>query len=196
MLNNNIIKSGPTTKVIVGVSFISIVALAGYNWVVSPQITYLQAAEQYRVVIDGAGAKSSIILQNVERKRVELEKLQKEVSGLENSFFTFEKAREFFSDIEPVAVQHNCTIESSDFLPSESKESDDVSNVAARRVKIVLSGNYKNITKFLEKIKDYPQRVELSDLLIERTDEINGDLSCQVNISVYVIEDKETINNE
>ena len=196
MLNNNIIRSGPTTRVIIAVSFISIVALAAYNWVISPQITYLHAAEQYRSIITGGGVRSTIILKNIEKKLVELEKLQQDVSGLENSFFTFEEAREFFSDIEPVAVQHNCTIKSSDFMPSVSKKSGDVSDVTLSQAKIILSGNYKNIMKFLEKIRDYPQRIVVSNLLIERSNKINNDLNCQVSITVYVIEDKETMTHE
>ncbi len=196
MLNNNIIRSGPTTKVIVAVSFISIMALAAYNWVIVPQIAYLNAAEQYKSIVGGAGAKSTIIQNNIERKLVEIEKLQQDVSRLENSFFTFEKAREFFSDIEPVAVQHNCAVESSDFMPSVSKKSGDVSDVTLSRAKIMLSGNYKNIMKFLEKIRDYPQRIGISNLLIERSDKINNDLNCQVTITIYVIEDKEAITHE
>lgn len=196
MLNNNIIRSGPATRVIIAVSFVSIVALAAYNWVISPQITYLHAAEQYKSIIAGDGARSTVILKNVEKKLVELEKLQQDISGLENSFFTFEKAMEFFSDIEPIAVQHNCTVESSDFIPSVSKKSGDVSDVTLSRARIMLSGNYKNIMKFLEKIRDYPQRIVVSNLLIERGNKINNDLNCQVSITIYVIEDKETITHE
>ena len=196
MLNSNIVKSGPTTKVIVAVSFVSIVALAAYNWVISPQIAYLNAAEQYKSIVGGAGAKSTIIQKNVERKLAEVEKLQQDISRLENSFFTFEKAREFFSDIEPVAVQYNCTVESSDFMPSVSKKNDGLSDVTLNRAKVMLSGNYKNIMKFLEKIRDYPQRIVISNLLIERSDKVNNDLNCQVNITIYVIEDKEAITYE
>ena len=196
MLINNTIRSGPATKVVIAVSFVAIVALAAYNWVVSPQITYLHAAEQYKSIIEGAGAKIAAILKNVEEKLVELEKLQQDVSGLENSFFTFEKAREFFSDIEPVAVQHNCAVKSSDFIPSVSKKSGDVSDVTLSRAKIMLSGNYKNIMNFLGKIRDYPQRIVISNLLIERSNKINNDLNCRVNITIYVIEDKETITHE
>ncbi len=196
MLNNNITGSVPATKVFVAVSFVAIVAFAAYNWAISPQIAYLNAAEQYKSIVGGAGAKSTIIQKNIERKLVEIEKLQQDVSRLENSFFTFEKAREFFSDIEPVAVQHNCTIKSSDFMPSVSKKSGDVSDVTLSQAKIILSGNYKNIMKFLEKIRDYPQRIVVSNLLIERSNKINNDLNCQVSITVYVIEDKETVTHE
>jgi Tfp pilus assembly protein PilO len=196
MLINDTIRSGPATKVIISVSFVAIVALAAYNWVISPQITYLHAAEQYKSIVEGAGAKSAVILKNVEKKLVELEKLQQDVSGLENNFFTFEKAREFFSDIEPVAVQHNCAVESSDFMLSVSKKSGDVSDVTLSRAKVTLSGNYKNIMKFLEKIRDYPQRIVISNLLIERSDKINNDLNCQVTITIYVIEDKEAMTHE
>lgn len=196
MLINDTIKSGPATKVIIAVSFVTIVALAAYNWVISPQITYLHAAEQYRSIIESAGAKSAVILKNVEKKLVELKKLQQDVSGLENSFFTFEKAREFFSDIEPVAVQHNCAVESSDFMPSVSKKSGDVSDVTLSRAEITLSGNYKNIMNFLEKIRDYPQRIVISNLLIGRSNKINNDLNCQITITIYVIEDKETMTHE
>jgi len=197
MLNNNIIRTGPATKVIIAVSFVAIVALAAYNWVISPQITYLHAAEQYKSIVGGDGAaKSAVIRKNIEKKLVEVEKLQQDVSGLENSFFASEKAREFFSDVEPVAVQHNCTIESSDFMPSVSKKSDDISDVTLSRAKFIMSGNYENIMKFLEKIRDYPQRIVISGLLIERSNKINDDLNCQVNITVYVAEDKEAITHE
>jgi len=196
MLIKKTLKSGPTTKVIISVSTVAIVALITYNWVISPQITYLQAAEKYKLIVGSAGKKTVVINNNIQVKKEELKTLRLEVSKLQNSFFTPEKAREFFSDIEPLAVQHKCNVESLSFMPPESKETEDAIDVTLNRAKIILSGHYGNIMKFLAKIRDYPQRIIVGNLLIENSRFETGELNCQINITIYVIEDREAITNE
>ena len=45
MLMDKFIKSSPSSKIFVSVSTIAIVTLTTYGWIVSPQISYLHAAQ-------------------------------------------------------------------------------------------------------------------------------------------------------
>jgi Tfp pilus assembly protein PilO len=196
MLIEKTLKSSPATKVIVAVSIIAIVAFVTYNWVVSPQITYLQAAKKYKMIVGSAGEKTTVINNNIMEKQKELDTLRQDVAKLQNSFFSAEKAREFFSDLEPIAVQHKCNVESLTFLPPESKETEDTVNVTLNHANIVLTGQYKDIMEFIVKIRDYPQRIVIGNLLIESSRFATGELNCQINITIYTIEDKESITHE
>lgn len=196
MLIDKALKSSPSTKVIIAVSVIAIVGFATYNWVVSPQVTYLHAAEKYKVIVGSAGEKTTVINNNIKEKQKELDSLRQDVSRLENSFFSNEKAREFFSDLEPIAVQHKCNVESLTFMPPETKETEDSVNVTLNYAKIILTGRYKDIMEFIVKIRDYPQRIVIGNLLIESARFMTGELNCQINITIYTIEDKESITHE
>ncbi len=191
MLINNTIRSGPTTKVMIAVSFIAIVALAAYNWVISPQITYLHAAEQYKSIVGGAGAKSTIIQKNIERKLVEIEKLQQDVSRLENSFFTFEKAREFFSDIQAMAEQTNCVIYSLNFSPTDTVidtgKSEISSHITANRAVFSVGGRYKDIAALINKLQNRSKQVWIDSISIEPVDRNSELLKCDMSIAIYVI---------
>ena len=111
MLTDKIVKSSSTSKFIVSVSFVAIVTLATYNWIVSPQTRYLHAARQYQMIVGNAGKKTAFFKSQIAVKEVEIKDLEEEIAKIQNSFFPPEKATEFFLDIEPIALQCNCNVD-------------------------------------------------------------------------------------
>ena len=198
MIGEKVLKSGPTSKVVIAVSSIAIAGLAAFNWFVSPQMAYLHATEKYETMIGSAGEKGVMITNGISSKETELNKLRLEVSRLRNSLFTVEKSREFFSDLEPISLQNGCSIESLTFLPPESRGQGGLSNVIRNQAKLSLIGRYENVIKFLEKIRAYPQRISISNFIIQTSRYDINELICQMSITIYVIEDedKENENNE
>ena len=125
MPNNKIGKTSPGSRVLLAASVILIVGYGIYNWTVSPQTSYLQAARLYETMVANAGERTEMIKKQVGTKETEIVMLQREFSESRDSFFTAATAREFFSDLEPISLQCNCSIESLNFttaVPVSAKE--------------------------------------------------------------------------
>lgn len=195
-----VVKTSPGIKLFVCVSMIVIVSFATYNWIVSPQISYLKAAERYEWMTGNAGQKGTIIEKGVESKQQELGVLKAEIDQIQDSFFTEEKAREFFSDLEPISLQSNCGIDTLTFLPPETigseTDSEHTTSIILKCAEISLTGQYENIIKFLKKLSSYSQRVSIGDLLIQSDHFGQQELTCYMTVTIYLIEDKEKANNE
>ena len=199
MLTDKIVKCSSTSKIIVSVSFVGIVTLAAYNWIVSPQTGYLHAAKQYERMVGDAGKKTEFIKKQIATKQVELEKLHGEIAQIQNSFFSGEKAREFFMDIEPLSLQCNCNVVSLTFMADETRRNRDAesdSPIVLKRASVDITGRYEDIMKFLAKLRDYTHRICINDLCIESSQPDVDKLNCGLIITIYVVEDKEIITDE
>lgn len=200
MVMEKVVKASPSVKLFVCVSVVAIVAFATYNWIVSPQISHLKAAERYETMAGNAGQRGTTIKKGIDAKQQELTGLEVEIDQIQNSFFTEEKAREFFSDLEPLSLQSDCNIDTLSFLPAESIRSKEVSeytsDIIVKRAEINLRGNYENIITFLKKLSHYSQRVSIGDMLIQSEHFGHQELACQMTVTIYLIEDKEKDNHE
>ena len=199
MLTDKIVKCSSTSKIIVSVSFVAIITLATYNWIVSPQTGYLHAARQYERIVGNAGKKTTFIKEQIATKEVEIEKLQRETAEIQNSFFPPQKATEFFMDIEPLSLQCNCNVDSLTFMADETRQGmnkGESSPVILRSAIIEITGAYEDLMKFLGRLGGYPQRISVNDLRIEPGPRDSDKLSCGMTITIYVVEDKEIITDE
>ena len=200
MLTEQIIKSSPTSKVAVSVCLVAIVGLATYNWIVSPQTSYLYAARQYEKMVDNAGKKTQIIKNQIKVKEIELEKLTSQITEMENRFFKAESAKEFFLSLEPLALSCGCSIDSLTFITDNAVSKDDDENkdtgISTKHSAVSVTGDYENLVTFLRKLNEYDQRVSVRDLCIESNSNSNEELACDMVVTIYVAEDKETVNND
>lgn len=202
MLMDKLIKSSPSSKIFVSVSTIAIVTLATYSWVVSPQISYLHAAQQYKVIAHSTAQKATSIEDHVRKRKAELAGLHQEIDEIRDSFFTSDKAKEFFSDLELIALQCGCNISSLTFRSAGAVAAyggggrEYFPSVALKRAEIILTGQYDGIIKFLEKLSAYQERISVGSLLIKVSPNNIEELICSMTITIYLIEDKETISNE
>ena len=199
MLTDKIIKCSSTSKFVISVSFVGIVTLATYNWIVSPQTRYLHAARQYKTMVGNAGKKTAFIKDQIAVKEIEIEKLQSEIARIQNSFFSPQKATEFFMDLEPIALQCGCNVVSLTFMADETHrgtEKKQSSPVILKRARLDITGEYENLMKFLGRLGNYPQRVSINDLCVESNHPGNDNLNCGMTITIYVVEDKEIMTDE
>ena len=200
MLMESIIKTSPRSKIFVCVSMIVILFIAMFDWIVAPQISYLKAAERYSWMVDNASQRSSSIIANIEEKSKELEELRAEVDQIQNSFFTEEKASEFFSDLEPICLLSDCIIESLTFMPPEKVATEEnelyTTSITLKRAKVSFAGNYENIIKFHKKLSEYSQQVSVEKLTIESNQYSDELLSVVITLKIYQVNDKEIISDE
>jgi hypothetical protein len=200
MAKSKVLKLNPTSKVLVSLSSIMIAAMAAYNWTVGPQTSYLRAAHLYEVMVGDAGQMTRVIKTQLGAKTQTVKNLNAEVGQIQDSFFTPKQANEFFLDLEPIAHQCDCTVDKLVFLASESVAykggQDDSCSINVKRSAISFTGVYPNIIKFLQRLSNYSQRIVINDLHIESNDLIDGELSCQMTIAIYLIEDKEFKGDE
>jgi Tfp pilus assembly protein PilO len=200
MLTDKLIKSSPSSKIFISVSTIAIVTLATYSWVVSPQIGYLHAAQQYKVIARSTAQKAKSIEGHIQKRKAELAGLHQEIDGIRGSFFTPAKAKGFFSDLDLTALQYDCNIGSLTFRSAgtvaayEGREY--FPSVTLKRAEITLTGQYDGIIKFLEKLSSYQERISVGSLLIKVSPNNAEELICSMTVTIYLIEDKETISNE
>jgi len=199
MLIEKVAKSSRETRIIVSLSTIAIVAIATYNWIVSPQTNCLYAAKQYEVMVDNAGKKSTVIKNRTHVRKIEIEKLSEEIKKTQDSFFSPGKAKEFFFDLDLVSRQCKCSIDSLNFIepkitnPEEEKPQ---GGVTSKNAIISISGKYGNIVEFFRKLGAYSQRISVNNLVIENAGRQNEDVICYMTITIYLIDDKEKLSDE
>jgi len=200
MLMESITKTSPKSKIVVCVSMISILAIVMFDWVVSPQISYLKAAERYDWMVDKASRRSSSIIENLEVKSKELEELKAEVEQIQNGFFSEKKAKEFFSDLEPICLLSDSNIESLTFMPPETVASQKnelyTTSITLKRAKVSFAGGYENIIKFHKKLSEYSQQVSVETLTIQSSQYFDKLLNADMTLKIYQVNDKEMISNE
>lgn len=199
MLMDKVGKINTNTKIFVSVSTVMLVAIAMYNWAISPQTSYLQAAQRYETMMSDAGEKTTVIKNGIDDKKKELERLHEEIAATKDSFFTLKTSREFFSDIDPISNQSGCMIESLTFMPSSKVSSDEDtemdSGISEKRAALVFTGRYENIIKFLRRLSGYSQQIMVNDLVIESLRSGEKRLVCHMTITIYLIEEKEIVTD-
>lgn len=199
MLMDKLGKLSDGSKRMISLMTIILVAMGMYNWAVSPQKSYLKAAQRYDNMMANAGEKSLSIKKGIQVKEKELAIIRQEISATRGSFFNEKTSREFFSDIEPMSHQSNCVIESLNFMPAittPANEAGDDSEVILKSAEIVFSGKYENIIQFLRKLNSYSQRITISDIAIESMVSSRKNLICRMAIAIYLVDHKETVAHE
>lgn len=199
MLMDKVGKINTNTKIFVSVSTVMLVAIAMYNWAISPQTSYLQAAQRYETMMSDAGEKTTVIKSGIVDKKKELERLHEEIAATKDSFFTLKTSREFFSDIAPILSQSDCMMESLTFPSTSSitlnKDEEIDSGISEKRAALVFTGRYESIIKFLRRLSGYSQHIMVNDLVIESVRSGEKRLVCHMTITIYLIEEKELVTD-
>lgn len=196
----DLIKTTPTSKILILVSSICMVVIVSYNWAVAPQRSYLQAAQQHENMMKNAGKKSQVIKDRIQSKETEMAGLYGQISETKDSFFTPRIAREFFLDLEPILLQTNCSMESLTSVAPETVFDDgkleDHPGVTLKCLEIRFTGRYENIIKFVQRLSGYSQRISVNNMYIETVQPGSRILICNMTITIYLIEDHENITDD
>lgn len=200
MLNEQIMKSTPFSRGIVSVSMVVILAIAAYNWTVSPQAKYLHAAEKYQVMTDNMEKKALSLKEDMGIKERKLESLKQELIEFKPDFFDPSGRIEFFSNLEFVAEQSGCNIRFLTFSSEFSVVTNelDMSRIifTTESVGLQYTGKFTQVVQFLRYLNDHPKKISVSDLQIESPPDGGTTLDCSMNITIYITENKELATDE
>ena len=200
MLTDKLIKSSPSSRIFASASTIAIVTLITYSWIVAPQVSYLHAAQQHKAMSGNAEKRTISIRNQIHKSNAELTGLNQYIDEIRDSLFTSDEAKEFFSDLDLIALQSGCNISSLTFMSARATVPDAgseyFSSVILKGAEVIFTGQYDTILKFLETLNGYRQRISIGNLVIKPNPNNTEDLLCSMTITIYLIENKETISNE
>lgn len=174
-----------------------ILAVAVYNWFVTPHAQYLMAAQKYEQTIDSIDRRGKILSSELQVRRKKLESLSNKYQQQKQSFFNIDQAKDFLSSLQATAEKCGCTVENLKLLPSrgvEAKGSGDV-DIRQYQANLSLMGGYGNIVKFLNTIQNRPEKVWLDSLNVNMKNSENGYLGCDVTLTICTLKVKESTEN-
>ena len=193
MLNEKMTQTSPKASVaLLGAIFV-IAGMAVYNWTVSPQTTYLHAARQYEKIANDAKQRTLILEKTIALKQQECSVSQIERDELKTKFFSPSEAGDFLADIELMIAEAGCDVDSRRLMPVtvlEDEKGLSTVNISRRELAVKFTGSYSGISGLIEELASGTKRVVISGLDLEVTSDFSA-LVCDVNITIYVLEDKE-----
>lgn len=193
MLSEANMKSIRSSKNVVFAAFVVIGAITFYDHIIVPHIKYFHTTQKYALAMDDIAKKTNTVRTITKLKKEKLEELQNEFKHIHTKLFNPVKAEEFFSDIQAIAEQANCTVYSLNFsainaATEETDHSKVTKNISINPVVLTVGGNYENIVNLINSLQDRPKQVWIDSISIETIDD-SGALRCELNIRIYVIHD-------
>lgn len=201
MLIEKFTKISDTSRTIVALSAVGIIALAIYNWVISPQTAYLHAAQQHEIVLTDSSNKSIVIKNKIKTREIEVTKLRDDMEKLQVKFFSPSKCRDFFGSLEGLLKQSQCDLVSLTFdelrsAKSSTAKDTEQSLIRSKTFRLRINGNYNSIKAFLQKLQQYPEEITIVEMNITTVNKDSDVLACEIALEIYILEDMENNTNE
>ena len=199
-LTETIMKSSKVSRVVISASLVAVVGLLTYNWAVSPQASYLNAAQQYEQVSQDVDTKVKILNNTIRVRKKTLEKLRDRMQFTGSTFFTAEQATDFFGRVEKISTDSGCNLESMVFINGQTvtldKNDRESPNVTEKKAVVEITAAYGEIIKFIVAVNNYPLTVYIKELDIRSINASTDKLSCSMILKVYLTKDKELLLDE
>ncbi len=198
MLIDNLANLNNSTRNAIFAALAIIATIAMYNWILAPHVNYLSAAQQYETVVSKAVEKNKAIARDVENKTKKLEELYEQLAKSRNTLFAPGEAKAFFSDLQAVAEETGCTVRSLNLFVNKSiskdkrKQTEDTSGIVADSATLSVTGQYDNIFNLVEKLQNHAKSIWMNSFEIKTIDFNSAQLKCDMTITIYIIQDKET----
>ena len=194
MLINTLAKLSRSSRNAASVSLIVIAALGMYNWIAAPHATYLLAAQRYGFVVDDIVKKNKAIDNKVKIKEKKLQELQEQHVELQNTLFTPDKAREFFSDLQAISEETGCIVYSLNVINSKPKSGQpkQTAGVVTKSAVLNVAGVYRNITNLIQRLQARTQKVWVDSVKMRTLDGSLNRARCDITITICAIENEET----
>ena len=201
MLMEKFTKVSDTSRTIVALSIVAIIALAMYNWVVSPQTAYLAAAQQQDRLLTDSSNKYIEIENEIKTSEVEATERQADINDMQAKFFSVSKCRDFFGSLEELLKQSNCTLASLIFeedssIAGQKDQQQGSLAVSAKSIRLHINGQYNDIKSFLKVLRACPEEIAIVDMTIATDDNNARILTCNILLKVYILGNLEITNNE
>jgi len=200
VLIDSLAKLNSASRNAISAALVVIVAIAMYNWTVSPHVVQLSVVQQYESVLDDVVKKNKILSSAVRTKKQKLEQLGEQFAQLQSSLFMIDKAKEFFSDLQVISEQMGCTVYSlnltTDKQNSKEGQAEDATGIVTKSAILSVIGAYGDIVRLVERLQARPQKVWIDSVKMTSLDNDSGQLKCDITITICTLQDKEAIPHE
>ena len=174
------------------VSLLIIAAIAAYNWIITPHLNFLEAAQKYEVVAQRHARKNEMIDIEVTARKEELAQLRRKLKDTAAKLFDPSAAKQFFNDIETLAQEAECTVRSLHFSATSAVNNvgrlTTGNQITEDHASLTVTGTYSQILALMRRLQDRPELVTVDVLKIRPDTENPGRLTCQTTVKIYVIE--------
>lgn len=186
------------SRIVVLASLVVIGAIACYNWCVAPHWNNLQAAHRYESATRTLASKNHIMNAGIARHKRELAQLKEKFVQARGWAFGPAGAKDFFNGIEAAAEETGCVLSSLTFTPTNRKSAADRPSgfLRPRHARLSVLGDYAGIIALMNEFQDRREKVLIDSISIESIGKVPGRLDCEMNVTVYVMQDEEASTNE
>ena len=192
MLVDNLAKLGSSTRRATSASLIVIAIYAMYNWVVTPQATYLSSARGYESAMDKVVVQNKAIVKQVEIKKKELQVLRENSTQLQSVLFVSDQAREFFSDLQVISEQAGCVVNSINLDTKKANPENERLGIVAKSAALSVVGVYSDIAKLIERLQTRTQKVWIDSIRMQTLDQSSDKVICDLTNTICQITEKDT----
>jgi hypothetical protein len=197
MLVNELAKLDHSKRNAVSAALIVIAALAMYKWMVTPHTAYLSAAKGYEFAMDNIVKKNKIINNKVQIQRQKLQDLHEQSAQLQSILFTHDQAREFFSDLQAISDQADCSVHSLNFMTSKKnpkdEEPENTSGILIKSAVLCVVGQYNDIARLIERLQGRTQKVWIDAVKVRTIDFGSDQPKCDITITICEISDEDIL---
>lgn len=196
MLVDNLSKLKAPYRNVLSAALIIATAIAMYNWVLAPHVSYLFAVQKYEPVASNIANENVALCNALEDKRKQLDQLRQQFTQLQSALFTPQQAKEFFRDLQNLAAESGCTVTSVSFPPDQPgpliRQGDKTLLVVSRGALLGLLAPYDKVVSLLARLQNSDQKVWIDSFTMELRDPGSAQLECTIALTIYIVQNRET----
>jgi Tfp pilus assembly protein PilO len=169
----------------------AVTVIAGFRWMLSPHIAYLQAVQQYEPAMADMVACKRNTVKSLSVKRQELGAIRNQFDRLRSEFFSHTEAAAFLGDLWTLAENAGCTVKLVDFTLDQAilgadKPLDHLS-VVRHQAKLVFRAQYEDVITLLEHLVQHYRQVSIDSVRLDQCDGSEDKVVCEMTIALWVI---------
>jgi Tfp pilus assembly protein PilO len=184
MLVNYLVKLGNPARNAASTSLIIIASVAMYKWTIMPQSGYLSAAKGYESSMNKVFEQNAKFTTRLEGRKKKLQELQKSSSQLQSALFTGSQAKEFFSDLQVIAEQAGCIVQSTNFVTEKERSQDNHLGIETKRADMSVMGVYQNIENLVGRLQARDQKVWIDSVKMRTVDQNSDTIICDLTVTI------------
>jgi len=183
---------GDSKSNVLPVALVVIGAIAMYNWMVRPHVSYLHAVQRLEPVVGQMADERDRICGTLDARLERLRAMRRELAEVRGGLFTRDELKGFIPDLQSLVEQTGCAVVMADFSdgtetrPARGAGSQ-AAEVKASRANLTVLGRYDQIITLLERLRSNRRKVYVDSCRLELSDARLGQLKCQLALTTYAV---------
>jgi hypothetical protein len=193
ILINYLVKLGNPVRNATSASLIIIASIAMYKWTITPQSSYLSAAKGYELAMNKVVEQKTMISTRIAARKKKLQKLQESSSLIETALFTGSQAKEFFSDLQVIAEQAGCVVQSTNFVAEKARSEKNRLGIETKSADISVMGVYQNIENLIGRLQARDQKVWIDSIRMRTVDQNSDTIICDLTVTICHLKERQIL---